>query len=222
MINKDDLNYEHGLLNDKWASSIVFPNLVGGYFVEAGACAGKAGSATYFLEKYLDWKGICVEPIPSLYEKIPAVRDCHSINSCLYSESDIELKFTVFSAPEKKGYSGISEINKNLNELKSDKSEEIITSSITLHDLLKLFDAPTTIHYLALDTEGSEREIISSFNFDGEYKILAISIEGHECDDILIKNGYIPILNPFTDKKFESYFVHESLKKNIPSELILS
>lgn len=213
--------YNHDLLNDRWISSIIFPNLREGYFVEAGACAGKAGSACYFLEKELGWTGICVEPIPSLYETLKNVRTADTFNGCLYCQSDIELSFTTYIEPTKKGYSGITAVNKNLEVLEAEQSLEIKTKTITLQDLLLKFDAPKTIHYLALDTEGSELEILKEFNFSGKYKILAVSIEGHECDSLMIENGYIPVKNPYTTKTFEAYFVHNSIIKSVPQNILM-
>jgi len=35
-----------------------------GYFVDIGATDGKIKNNTYNLEKFFNWKGICVEPNP--------------------------------------------------------------------------------------------------------------------------------------------------------------
>ncbi|MGI6100339.1 MAG: hypothetical protein ACOYD3_11385 [Kiritimatiellia bacterium] len=39
-----------------------------GFFIEAGANDGFTQSNTYWLERFRGWRGILVEPIPSLYE----------------------------------------------------------------------------------------------------------------------------------------------------------
>ena len=68
-----------------------------------------------------------------------------------------------------------------------------------------------------MDIEGSELPVLEVFPFE-EYKILAISIEGMQCNDLLFSKGYINIKNPFnTDKLFEQYFVHPSIaaQKNL-------
>lgn len=65
------------------------------------------------------------------------------------------------------------------------------------------------IDYLALDTEGTERLILMGHDFSA-YTITAISIEGHECTDLLLANGYVQVTNPFTDADYECYFVRRS------------
>jgi FkbM family methyltransferase len=41
----------------------------GGVFVEAGAFDGYEQSNTYFLERFRDWTGVLVEPVPELYRE---------------------------------------------------------------------------------------------------------------------------------------------------------
>ena len=60
--------YNQDTLNDQWVLEKMFPEQRGGFFFEAGAMSGKAGSSTYLLEKERGWKGILVEPISHLYE----------------------------------------------------------------------------------------------------------------------------------------------------------
>ena len=48
--------------------------------------------------------------------------------------------------------------------------------TISLEDLLKKYSAPKRIDYLSIDTEGSEYEILSNFNFDA-YDIRVITCE---------------------------------------------
>jgi hypothetical protein len=43
-----------------------------GVFVDIGANDGVTLSNTYFLEKERHWTGICIEPIPSSFEKLKA------------------------------------------------------------------------------------------------------------------------------------------------------
>jgi len=210
------INYRHDLLNDKWVSTIVFPGLRNGFFIEAGATNGVNGSGTYILEKEFDWQGICVEPIPSQCKRIPEFRGCHSLNACLYGATGDTVEFSLF--PNRSGHSGITTLNKNLGKLKGEDVVTLHISTITLHDLLVKFDAPKIIHYLCLDTEGSEEEILSAFDFNGEHSILAVSIEGHACDELMISSGYAQVENPFTDATFESYFVHKAIIDKIPQE----
>ena len=50
------------------------------------------------------------------------------------------------------------------------------TKTISLLDLLDKYNAPKTIDYLSIDTEGSEYDILSSFDFS-KYKFKIITCE---------------------------------------------
>jgi len=50
--------------------------------------------------------------------------------------------------------------------------------TISLEDLLGKYDAPSVIDYLSIDIEGSEFEILSSFNFE-KYKFKIITGENN-------------------------------------------
>ena len=62
-------------------------------------------------------------------------------------------------------------------------------------DLLEKYNAPKTIDYLSIDTEGSEYEILSVFDFDA-FDIRVITCEHNytpmreQLFELLTKNGY--------------------------------
>ena len=68
-------------------------------------------------------------------------------------------------------------------------------TTVSLEDLLDFYDAPKEIDYLSIDTEGSEFEILNSFNFN-KYKIKIITVEHNWTEnrekifDHLTKNGF--------------------------------
>jgi hypothetical protein len=60
--------------------------------------------------------------------------------------------------------------------------------------------------------EGSEYAVLKNFPFD-EFIILAFSIEGDSCNELLLSRGYRMVKNPFnTEAPWEYYFVHEAFK----------
>jgi hypothetical protein len=65
------------------------------YFVDIGAYDGESLSNTLLLEKYYDWKGICIEPLPCTFNKLKEKRNCICINTALYNKSNEELEFIV-------------------------------------------------------------------------------------------------------------------------------
>lgn len=204
------VRYRHDLGNDRWIAEHLFPGLKNGFFIEAGATNGVNGSATYILEKELQWKGLCVEPIPWQNERISEFRDCFVDNRALWKESGETLEFTIF--PDRTGHSGLTSTNKNISKMEFDNEAKQLVSvtTVTLEDLLEEYKAPKVIDYFCLDVEGAEADVLGAFNFDEEYCIKAWSIEGHACNEIMLNAGYERVINPYTDNSFETYWVHRS------------
>jgi hypothetical protein len=48
----------------------------GGVFVDAGAADGETSNSSLFFERFMDWRGLCVEPRPEHFAKLAAVRKC--------------------------------------------------------------------------------------------------------------------------------------------------
>ncbi len=75
------------------------------------------------------------------------------------------------------------------------KGETYTVRTISLVDMLKKHNAPSVIDYLSIDTEGSEFEILSAFDFS-KYQFNAITCEHNYApirDDIhslLSQHGY--------------------------------
>jgi hypothetical protein len=86
------------------------------------------------------------------------------------------------------------------------KKTQITVQTISLTDLLDNYNAPTFIDYLSLDTEGSEYEILKTFDFN-KYKFGLIDVEHNyveprrtEIRKLLIDNNYTYIReNKFDD-----------------------
>ena len=83
---------------------------------------------------------------------------------------------------------------------------------ISLEDLLGKYDAPSVIDYLSIDTEGSEFEILSSFNFE-KYKFKIITCEHNFTSNrekiysLLTEKGYVRKHTEIS--KFDDWFVLE-------------
>ena len=69
-------------------------------------------------------------------------------------------------------------------------------NTISLVDLLKKYNAPKVIDYLSIDTEGSEFQILSQFDFDA-YQFRVITCEHNftksreKIYDLLTSKGYV-------------------------------
>lgn len=68
---------------DKFLHQKVFNGKREGVFVDIGAHDGVSFSNTYFFEKSLGWKGICVEPIPEVFERLKNNRTAICFQGCI-------------------------------------------------------------------------------------------------------------------------------------------
>lgn len=134
-----------------------------GYFVDIGAHDGIDLSNTYRLEKDYQWKGICVEPLTTPFEKCEKNRpNSICVNKCIYNKNG-SVAFEEKPVTDGSGdmISGICEENdKTCNK-----------ECITFTKLLEDNNAPSRMDFLSIDTEGSELEILKSldhnkFKFD--------------------------------------------------------
>lgn len=203
--------------NDRWIVEHIFPGEYDKYFIEAGACGGIEASSCYVLEKYLRWTGICIEPNDNYFQQLVSNRP-NSIceNLCLSNQNET----VAYVRGDNLLHPMLGGIRTNLikhrqYELEVIDREPVITKkALTLGELLEKYNAPRIIHYLSMDIEGSELPVLEVFPFE-KYQILAISIEGTQCNDLLFSHGYINVKNPFnTDRLYEQYFLHESIAEH--------
>lgn len=217
------VEFGHHARNDQWAIEAVFPGLRGGFFVEAGACGGLQGSASYVLEREFGWKGICVEPLDKYYEILRNRRACSTDPRCLSGRTGDVVEFLAF--PDDPPRSGILALNKNTfrptatnaswAERSNASSETTVKETVTFSDLLEQHNAPSAINYLCLDVEGAELTILEPYDFESDRRILALSIEGPSCDALLASRGYRQVSNPYAPELIDHYFVHPSIAEQV-------
>ena len=178
-----------------------------GFFVEFGATNGVDLSNSYLLEKELNWQGILAEPGRSWHEN----RSCKIDTRCVYSRSGQKVSFSDSVEPE---LSTISDyVNSDAHAVVRKKSKQYEVETITLNDLLKFHSAPKEIDYLSIDTEGSELEILSAFDFS-RYEISIITVEHNytgnrkKIHHLLSRNGYERVFEQYS--QFDDWY----LKKN--------
>ena len=145
-----------------------------GIFLDFGGFEGLLHSNTFYLEKFLGWRGLLVEPNPQPYRSACAVRSCITINAALYPESRKSLAFT-----DSHGFSSLLEhqdgdSNREVRKAISDGVLHVDTINPT--ELLDRFSAPDYIDYLSLDVEGAELDVIKNIDMD-RYHIALMSIE---------------------------------------------
>jgi FkbM family methyltransferase len=179
-----------------------------GYFVEFGATNGIDLSNTYLLEKEMGWTGILAEPAWVWQDALKANRNCHISFDCVWSKSHELLPFNQASAAELSTIDTFSSVDEHAQARKTGDKYEVYTCSLL--DLLKKYDAPKEIDYLSIDTEGSEFDILSAFDFDA-YKIKVITCEHNftpmreEIYKLLTSKGYTRKHTEFS--RFDDWYV---------------
>lgn len=183
-----------------------------GYFVEFGATNGKDLSNSFMLEKKYGWNGILAEPAVSWHKYLEENRNCFLEFKCVWKESNAELIFNEVPYLELSTIDTFSYEDMHLQDRKFGR--RYLVETITLNEMLLKYSAPYFIDYLSVDTEGSEYEILRSFDFS-KHKFAFISCEHNftsnreRIAELLSLNGYKRILENVS--KFDDWFVHESL-----------
>lgn len=139
-----------------------------GYFVDVGFNDGVEINNTYLLELN-GWVGIGIDPFPKNYENR---KNTTIYQEAVYSQAGLELEFVKHD--KLSGF--VNTVNHHKNILTDDKSEFIKLETKTLAEILRLANCPNFIHYMSLDTEGSEYEVLKTFPFD-QYSFGCITIE---------------------------------------------
>lgn len=184
-----------------------------GFFVEIGVGNGKLISNTYLLEKKLNWKGLLCEANRYLCYSIMATRNATLEVQPIWKETGSVVKFHNDIVGEHSG------IESCFNETREDREAESVVelTTISLNDALEKHKCPKQIDYISIDTEGSELDILSTFDFD-KYKVKIWSIEHNtpwRKDGIEylqnIKNIMEPAGYTFVPNEFDCYFLAPEL-----------
>ena len=184
-----------------------------GYFVEFGATNGVSLSNTLLLEKFYSWRGILVEPNPAYQLDLQKNRNCEIDFRCVYSETGKTLDLRCTESGE---FSRLADVNPmdGHEATYRDKYEVTSVESVRLNDLLDDYNAPDEIDYISIDTEGSEFEILNSFDFT-KRQVRAFTIEHNftpmkdRIFELLTANGYTRRFASFT--RFDNWYIHNSV-----------
>lgn len=187
---------------DEYLENRFFKGYKNGIYVDVGAHDGVSLNNTLYFEKNNNWRGINIEPIKNVFDKLAVNRPNDTNINCAVCNNDGETEFYL-----NEGYtemlSGIIDNydKRHLERLKNENIEHLGNTHIIKVNTKKLetiFDESkmTHINYLSIDVEGAEFEVIKSINFDKVF----IDVIGFE-------NNYmetsIPIIKYLENKGFE-------------------
>lgn len=189
----------------------------GGFFVEFGATNGVVNSNTWLLEKRYNWKGILAEANPVWHEQLSESRQVAIDRRCVGASTGEVVAFltTNSSDPE---LSSIAEFagGDHFDEVRA-QGVLIGVETVSLNDLLVTHNAPSKIDYLSIDTEGSEYEILSRFDFSS-YSIDLLSIELNKkteakIEAMLAEHDYIRVFKEFS--QWDGWFVKSDRRRQV-------
>jgi FkbM family methyltransferase len=207
----EELIYRGQYLQDQYVYETFFKNKKNGVFVDIGAHDGISFSNTYFFEKQLGWTGLCVEPLPEIFQKLKANRRAICVDGCIYDQAS-EAKFL-----RVKGYAEmLSGVIKNYDprhlariysEIASmGGSSEVITVKCYNLTQLLLDNKLTKVDYMSIDTEGGELEILKSIDFS-QVEIDVLDVENNyltpDFEAFLKPLGYVKVAQLGCDEVYK-------------------
>ena len=157
------------------------------------------------LEKEFGWSGILAEPSKNWHQDLLRNRSSHIELKAVYTKSNEKLSFLEASSPSLSTLNSFKNIDSH-----NRKGQTYEVETISLMDLLTKYDAPQVIDYLSIDTEGSELDILSNFDFE-HYKFKVITVEHNFTEQrerinlLLSSKGYKQVLKEISS--FDDWYV---------------
>lgn len=200
------MSYRGQMGQDKFLDKFVFQGLEQGVFIDVGAHDGESLSNTYFFEKEKGWKGICVEPIPTVFARCKEIRS----NSVCYKvaiDREVGVKHFIQGTGGTEMLSVLSDHldprhyqrlqNDSMQEKKQLQSVEVQTKPLQM-----ILDEQgiTHVNYMSVDVEGAEFAVLDSVDFS-KVTFDIIEVECNYDDfrpkyrDYFEQRGFVELLN---------------------------
>lgn len=191
-----------------------FKDRRGGFFLDVGAYHYRDGSNTYYLDKYLDWKGIAIDANGEFALGYKQNRPRTSFYAFFVSDkSDENADFFIVRDP---GH--LTKSTAVPEFVKGRETEEIKVPTITLNDLLAKLDVKK-IDFLNLDIELWEPQALAGFDIE-KYRPDLVCVEAHrQVRDKLLTyfgaHGYVRLDQYFLFDQRNWYFTTKNLYQGI-------
>ena len=183
---------------------LFFKGKTDGFYIDIGANDGFSGSTTYWAEQ-IGWKGICIEPQKTAFERMKKVRKCTMYNCAVSNYSQENVEFIMF--PNKDTRSGLAnsmsqrhiEVARTFSNM-----EKTFVSTKVFGDIMNDFPNVNYVDFLSIDTEGHEMQVLQSIDF-GKFKFGLLTIETTDKSDVtkfVENNGYKKLMVAGSDVLF--------------------
>ena len=196
-------------------------------FLEFGATNGIELSNTFMLEKDLGWSGVLAEPDIQWHDALRKNRpNTKIITKCIWKNSNDKLNFFssdngVLSTLEDFKYSDKESMPVNSNQRNS-SGKNIVVETISLNEVIQKYFDGICPSYISVDTEGSEFEILNSFDFSS-YKPAVFTVEHNftklqkKIDELMIENNYVRIFKKLTS--FDAWYISAKAYEKLSNEI---
>ena len=137
-----------------------------GFFVDFGATNGVDLSNSHLLETGYGWRGILAEPARRWRQELERNRGGGGNfieTACVWNESARTISFNETRIPELSTIASFSAGDMHASSRQHCNTYDVQT--ISLLDLLDKYNSPSFVDYLSIDTEGTEYDILKSFDF---------------------------------------------------------
>jgi len=215
---------ESQLFQDLFVSYIFAEqDTVGKRFLEFGATDGYHLSNSFMLETKKGWQGVLAEPDPQWHQALKKNRpNTRIITDCIYTDTGKKMPFVSSEIGELSGLKNHSHEDaegplQGNTEVRFKKYKEIEVTTISLNDVFENHFEGTPIDYMSVDTEGSEFEILSSFNFE-RYHPSVVTVEHNytasqaKLDRLFSASDYVRIFPEFTN--FDAWYVRKNIARD--------
>jgi FkbM family methyltransferase len=182
---------------DRILNEEVFCGMRNGVFVDVGAHDGISLSNTLMFEREFGWTGLCIEPNPDVFPLLIENRSAVCLEIAI-AKRDGRLPFIkVDGNPQM-----LSGLSQSMDTRHRERIERETKEHNTSHSVMEVNVRPlasvlsehriSEIHYLSIDTEGNETDVLASIDFHA-VMIHAITVEANyyeardEIDAILFR-----------------------------------
>lgn len=165
--------YSHPSLNELDKKILKYLPTQSGVFIEVGANNGYSQSNTYYLERFQNWRGVLIEPIPALYKECIKERKNSKIFNCALVANDYEKDYVeIYNVSLMSVIDGVmnreDEEQHLQNAIKCEKDLKVELIKVPVRTLTSILEECNIekIDFFSLDVEGYELEALKGLDFD--------------------------------------------------------